>query len=48
MVLESVFPVCLLNLIVGRVFADTEDFVVVFPLALLQLTLGVLQQLLVL
>jgi len=47
-VLESVFPVCLLNLVIGRVFAETEDFVVVFPFALLQLALGVLQQLLVL
>ena len=47
MVHEGSLAVGLLDLVVGGVLADSEHLVVVFPLALLQLQLGGLQQLLV-
>ena len=47
MVHEGSLAVGLLDLVVGGVLADAEHLVVVFPLALLQLQLGALQELLV-
>ena len=46
--LEGVLAIRLLDLVVGRRLADSEQLVVVLTLALLQLQLGGLQQLLVL
>jgi len=48
MMLKSMFPVCLLYLIIRSIFVDAEHLVIVFSLALLQLPLGLLQQLTVL
>ena len=39
---KSAFPVALLDLVLVGTLAHAEDFVVVLPLALLQLQLGVL------
>jgi len=47
MMLQRVLPVRLLYLVIGSVFAEAEDLIVVFPFALLQLELGVVQQLVV-
>ena len=44
MVLQRVFSICLLDLVVGGIFANSEKLVVVFPLAFLQLQLSLLQQ----